>query len=94
MLFAAIVINALSVLILYVLIYTVFFKLVQIEERQNDIESVNRLQETQHQNLIRDINYNNLVLKAYLNKEGDEVDPSNAPVDISYSSSSISTSGS
>ena len=93
MLFAAIVINALSVLILYVLIYTIFFKLVQIEERQNDIESVNRLQETQHQNLIRDINYNNLVLKAYLNKEGDEVDPSNAPVDISYPSS-ISTSGS
>ena len=93
MLFAAIVINALSVLILYVLIYTIFFKLVQIEERQNDIESVNRLQETQHQNLIRDINYNNLVLKAYLNKEGDEVDPSNAPVDISYNSS-ISTSGS
>ena len=93
MLFAAIVINALSVLILYVLVYTIFFKLVQIEERQNDIESVNRLQETQHQNLIRDINYNNLVLKAYLNKEGDEVDPSNAPVDISYSSS-ISTSGS
>jgi hypothetical protein len=93
MLFAAIVINALSVLILYVLVYTIFFKLVQIEERQNDIESVNRLQETQHQNLIRDINYNNLVLKAYLNKEGDEVDPSNAPVDISYPSS-ISTSGS
>ena len=93
MLFAAIVINALSVLILYVLVYTIFFKLVQIEERQNDIESVNRLQETQHQNLIRDINYNNLVLKAYLNKEGDEVDPSNAPVDISYNSS-ISTSGS
>ena len=56
MLFAAIVINALSVLILYVLVYTIFFKLVQIEERQNDIESVNRLQETQHQNLIRDIN--------------------------------------
>jgi hypothetical protein len=87
MLFAAIVINALSVLILYVLLYTIFFKLVQVEERQNDIESVNRLQETQHQNLIRDINYNNLVLKAYLNKEGDEVDSSNAPVDISYSSS-------
>lgn len=93
MLFAAIVINALSVLILYVLVYTIFFKLVQIEERQNDIESVNRLQETQHQNLIRDINYNNLVLKAYLNKEGGEVDPSNAPVNTSYPSS-ISTSGS
>jgi hypothetical protein len=93
MLFAAIVINALSVLILYVLVYTIFFKLVQIEERQNDIESVNRLQETQHQNLIRDMNYNNLVLKAYLNKEGEAYDPSNAPVDISYPSS-ITTSGS
>lgn len=93
MLFAAIVINALSVLILYVLVYTIFFKLVQIEERQNDIESVNRLQETQHQNLIRDINYNNLALKAYLNKEGEVDDSSNAPVDISYPSS-VTISGS
>jgi hypothetical protein len=93
MLFAAVVINALSVLILYVLVYTIFFKLVQIKERQNDIESVNRLQETQHQNLIRDINYNNLVLKEYLNKEREVDDPSNAPIDISYPSS-ISTSGS
>lgn len=69
MLFASIVINSLSVLILYILTYTIFFKLVQIEERQKDIEHVNRLQDTQHNNLIRDINYNNVVLKAYLNKK-------------------------
>lgn len=87
MLFAAIVINSLSVLILYILVYTIFFKLVQIEERQNDIESVNRLQDTQHQNLIRDINYNNLVLKAYLNKEN-ENDPSNSPVETATTTTS------
>lgn len=87
MLFAAIVINSLSVLILYILVYTIFFKLVQIEERQNDIESVNRLQDTQHQNLIRDINYNNLVLKAYLNKEN-ENDPSNSPVETTTTTTS------
>lgn len=69
MLFAAIVINSLSVLILYVLVYTIFFKLVQIEENQKDIEHTNSLQDTRHDNLIRDINYNNLVLKAYLNKQ-------------------------
>lgn len=86
MLFAAIVINSLSVLILYILVYTIFFKLVHIEERQNDIESVNRLQDTQHQNLIRDINYNNLVLKAYLNKEN-ENDPSNSPVETTTTTS-------
>lgn len=83
--------NSLSVLILYILVYTIFFKLVQIEERQNDIESVNRLQDTQHQNLIRDINYNNLVLKAYLNKEN-ENDPSNSPVETATTTTTTTSS--
>jgi hypothetical protein len=69
MLLAAIVVNALSILILYALVYSVFYKINKIEERQQDTEGVNSSQDIQHKNLIRDINYNSMILKAYLNKE-------------------------
>jgi hypothetical protein len=69
MLLAAIVVNALSILILYALVYSVFYKINQIEERQQEAEGVNSSQDIQHTNLIRDINYNSMILKAYLNRE-------------------------
>jgi|UniRef100_A0A6C0BPJ8 hypothetical protein len=69
MLLAAIVVNALSILILYALVYSVFYKINHIEERQHEVERVNSSQDIQHTNLIKDINYNSMILKAYLNRE-------------------------
>jgi len=63
----SVIVNSLSLLILYVLVYTLFYH--NDVKRFNDDILNNKLNEntTSMENLIRDVNYNNEYIKGYIN---------------------------
>lgn len=62
-------VNSLSILILYVLVYTLFFH--NDTKRFNDDILNRKIKDntTSMGNLIRDVNYNNQYIKEYINKK-------------------------
>lgn len=67
MILASIFINSLSILILYVLVYSLFYQVTNTHYKLNDIRSELTYQNNQTKNLVQDINHNNRMLKYYLN---------------------------
>lgn len=61
-----ILINALSILILYLLMFSLFYQLDSVKSRQSTIESKKEISERQLKNLISSINYNDQYLKQYI----------------------------
>lgn len=59
-------INALSILILYLLMFSLFYQLDSVKSRQSTIEAKKEVSERQLKNLISSINYNDQYLKKYI----------------------------
>jgi outer membrane murein-binding lipoprotein Lpp len=68
MILASVFINALSIVILYSLVYTLFYSGTSMKFKMHDLETENTYLNNQIQNLVQDTNYNNRMLKHYLNK--------------------------
>lgn len=59
-------INALSILIIYLLMFSLFHQLDSVKRRQSTMEAKKDMSERRLKNLISSINYNDQYLKQYI----------------------------
>jgi predicted PurR-regulated permease PerM len=61
-----ILLNAISILILYILVFTLFYQMSDLTTRYENITDTQDVNTTQLKNLVSDINYNDKYLKKYV----------------------------
>lgn len=59
-------INAVSILILYLLVFSLFYQLDSVKSRQSSLENKKDVTKQQLKNLISSINHNDQYLKQYI----------------------------